>query len=399
MFLKAECFPHSPTVDSRFFHHRPAMSVIVPFGEGVTYSVAVEAITFKWDTYTKRCASVREDNDAVTTNTCYDIAATDKGTYKTSSRDCYCQTDFCNSSNSIVSSLSSELRLSSSNPPGEVSSSDYDRLRCRHDLQTRSVSLSLSVLVEQVLFVEAAGRIWVAGWCEANDRHLSQLFSLGDELIEVENTPVQGFSSIPQLFYNLSTPGTPVNLVLNMVPFGVTYRLMKPISRNKDIGIRLHKGKNRIAAILPDSSADRRNVPVSMPSPLRPGVETAVVITEVNNRRLNPFSKDDQLFKRLEEPYLLVAMLAGVHPVKLREARLRWYGHVLRANDDTVCKIGLNLEVPGKRPRGRPKQHWLDTLHMDLKLAGVHPDQAFDREKWRHQTRRADPATKRDKRY
>ncbi|VDO98095.1 unnamed protein product [Heligmosomoides polygyrus] len=48
----------------------------------------------------------------------------------------------------------------------------------------------------------------------------------------------------------------------------------------------------------------------------------------------------------------------GVVPIadKLREARLRWYGHVLRANDDTVCKIGLNLEVPGKRPRGRPKQ-------------------------------------------
>ncbi|VDP57500.1 unnamed protein product [Heligmosomoides polygyrus] len=33
---------------------------------------------------------------------------------------------------------------------------------------------------------------------------------------------------------------------------------------------------------------------------------------------------------------------------KSREARLRWYGHVLRANDDTACKIGLNLEVPRK---------------------------------------------------
>ncbi|VDP51688.1 unnamed protein product [Heligmosomoides polygyrus] len=33
----------------------------------------------------------------------------------------------------------------------------------------------------------------------------------------------------------------------------------------------------------------------------------------------------------------------------MREARLRWYGHVLRANDETVRKIGLNLEVPGKR--------------------------------------------------
>ncbi|VDP05884.1 unnamed protein product [Heligmosomoides polygyrus] len=35
----------------------------------------------------------------------------------------------------------------------------------------------------------------------------------------------------------------------------------------------------------------------------------------------------------------------GVAPIaeKLREARLRWYGHVLRANDDTVRKIGLNM--------------------------------------------------------
>ncbi|VDO76534.1 unnamed protein product [Heligmosomoides polygyrus] len=56
---------------------------------------------------------------------------------------------------------------------------------------------------------------------------------------------------------------------------------------------------------------------------------------------------------------------------RLREARLQWYGHVLRANDDTVCKIGLNIEVPGKRPRERPKQRWLDTLHLDLKMAGV----------------------------
>ncbi|VDP14481.1 unnamed protein product [Heligmosomoides polygyrus] len=83
---------------------------------------------------------------------------------------------------------------------------------------------------------------------------------------------------------------------------------------------------------------------------------------------------------------------------KLREARLRWYCHIFRANDDTVCTIGLNLEVPGKRPRGRPKQRWLDTLHMVLNVAGVHPDQAFDRGKWRYQTRRADSAIKWDKR-
>ncbi|VDO62827.1 unnamed protein product [Heligmosomoides polygyrus] len=68
----------------------------------------------------------------------------------------------------------------------------------------------------------------------------------------------------------------------------------------------------------------------------------------------------------------------GVAPIadKLREARLRWYGHVLRVDGDIVRKIGLNIDVPGKRPKGRPRQRWLDTLHVDLKEAGIHPDQA-----------------------
>ncbi|VDO24956.1 unnamed protein product [Heligmosomoides polygyrus] len=36
----------------------------------------------------------------------------------------------------------------------------------------------------------------------------------------------------------------------------------------------------------------------------------------------------------------------GVTPIsdKMREARLRWYGHVLRGKDDSVRKIGLNFE-------------------------------------------------------
>ncbi|VDO87500.1 unnamed protein product [Heligmosomoides polygyrus] len=47
----------------------------------------------------------------------------------------------------------------------------------------------------------------------------------------------------------------------------------------------------------------------------------------------------------------------GVGPIagKMREALLRWYGHVLRGKEDSVRKIGLNFEVSGKRTRGRPK--------------------------------------------
>ncbi|VDO86996.1 unnamed protein product [Heligmosomoides polygyrus] len=60
----------------------------------------------------------------------------------------------------------------------------------------------------------------------------------------------------------------------------------------------------------------------------------------------------------------------GVAPIadKMREARLRWYSHVSRGKEDSVRKKGLNFEVIGKRPKERPKKHWSDTLHMDLKV-------------------------------
>ncbi|VDP56203.1 unnamed protein product [Heligmosomoides polygyrus] len=90
----------------------------------------------------------------------------------------------------------------------------------------------------------------------------------------------------------------------------------------------------------------------------------------------------------------------GVAPIadKMREARLRWYGHVLRGREDSVGKRGLNFEVMGNRPRGRPKQRWSDTLHMDMNVTGIHLNLALDRERWRHDTRIADHATKRDRR-
>ena len=34
----------------------------------------------------------------------------------------------------------------------------------------------------------------------------------------------------------------------------------------------------------------------------------------------------------------------------------RWYGHVLRRDDDSVLRIAVDLEVSGKRKRGRPKK-------------------------------------------
>ena len=51
---------------------------------------------------------------------------------------------------------------------------------------------------------------------------------------------------------------------------------------------------------------------------------------------------------------------------KVRESRLKWYGHVLRREDEYVGKRVMAMEVPGKRKRGRPKRMWLDTIRNDL---------------------------------
>ena len=44
---------------------------------------------------------------------------------------------------------------------------------------------------------------------------------------------------------------------------------------------------------------------------------------------------------------------------KVQESRLKWYGHVLRREDEYVGKRVMGMEVPGKRRRGRPKRRWM----------------------------------------
>ncbi|KAK6751620.1 hypothetical protein RB195_003189 [Necator americanus] len=56
---------------------------------------------------------------------------------------------------------------------------------------------------------------------------------------------------------------------------------------------------------------------------------------------------------------------------KMKEARLRWFGHVLRREEDSVAKTALKLDVSGVRSRGRPKIRWLDRVKLDM-IDGVH---------------------------
>ena len=59
---------------------------------------------------------------------------------------------------------------------------------------------------------------------------------------------------------------------------------------------------------------------------------------------------------------------------KVQESRLKWYGHVLRREDEYVGKRVMRMDVSGKRRRGRPKRRWLDSIRNELSerdLSGV----------------------------
>ena len=62
---------------------------------------------------------------------------------------------------------------------------------------------------------------------------------------------------------------------------------------------------------------------------------------------------------------------------------MKWYGHVLRREDEYVGKRVMGMEVPGKRRRGRPKRRWMDTIGNDLSEKELSREDTPDHAKWR----------------
>ena len=73
--------------------------------------------------------------------------------------------------------------------------------------------------------------------------------------------------------------------------------------------------------------------------------------------------------------------------LEIKHRRLRWLGHVLRMDQNSIPKVALRWTPPGKRKQGRPKTTWRRTVTSELKMAnltwGEAQHAAQDRIRWK----------------
>jgi len=70
----------------------------------------------------------------------------------------------------------------------------------------------------------------------------------------------------------------------------------------------------------------------------------------------------------------------------LQQNRLRWYGHVLRKDDDDWVKKCMEYEVVGPMPRGRLKRTWREVVKEDkedCQARKLNKEDVMDHCKWR----------------
>ena len=73
--------------------------------------------------------------------------------------------------------------------------------------------------------------------------------------------------------------------------------------------------------------------------------------------------------------------LVGVEPITtfIRSGRLRWYGHVMRKSDEDSVKKCMEYRVEGRRPVGRPRKTWLESVEADMAKLEIYKEDGHDR--------------------
>ena len=75
----------------------------------------------------------------------------------------------------------------------------------------------------------------------------------------------------------------------------------------------------------------------------------------------------------------------------IRLNRLRWFGHGQRMEENRIPKRVLYMNLETTRPRGRPRNRWLDEVRDDGRMIGGEEwqEKVYDRVEWKRLLRTA----------
>ena len=102
------------------------------------------------------------------------------------------------------------------------------------------------------------------------------------------------------------------------------------------------------------------------------GLETVAVTKkqveemEVAEMKILRFSMGVTRKNKIRNDYIRSTVKVERLGMKMREGRLRWYGHVMRRDQEYVGRKMMKMELLGKRKRGRTKRRFLDVVKEDV---------------------------------
>ncbi|XP_050674364.1 uncharacterized protein LOC126971892 [Leptidea sinapis] len=105
--------------------------------------------------------------------------------------------------------------------------------------------------------------------------------------------------------------------------------------------------------------------------------------------RMLRWSAGVTLLDKIRNEYIRGSFKVAPIVEKVKEKRLRWFGHIQRRPDDNMVKLALDMVIT-KRMCGRPPT-WLTTGEKDMKEAHLIADMAQNLAEWTKRTRMADP--------
>ena len=203
-----------------------------------------------------------------------------------------------------------------------------------------------------------------------------------DETVKMEDAKVPRVKKFKYLRSTVQESGSCEREVKKRVQAGWKgWRKVSGVICNKRLPARV-KGKVYSSVVRPAMVYGLETVPVT---------KKQVEEMEVAEMKLLRFTMGVTRKDKIRNEHIRSTVKVEWLEMKLREGRLRWYGHVIRRDQEYIGRKMMEMELPGKRKKGRPKRRFLDVVKEDMEEVGAKEMDIEDRKMWRMMIRCGHP--------